>query len=62
MLTLACRDLGMDCNQLTTGNTVAEVKRLTMVHAQETHGEMLKSMSSPAQLVEMDKLMESKIK
>ncbi len=59
---LACRDMGIDCEHVMTGATVAEVKQKAMAHAREVHPEVLKSMSSPAQMAEMDKLMESKIK
>ena len=62
MLKLACRDLGMDCNQIITGNTIAEVKQAAMAHAQTVHADVLKTMSSPEQMAQMDKLMESVIR
>jgi len=59
---LACRDLGMDCDFVATGNTVDEVKRKAMAHALEKHADVLKSMSSPAQMAAMEKQIESVIK
>jgi predicted small metal-binding protein len=62
MKRLACRDLGMDCDHIVSGSTIEEVKQKAMAHAKEKHGDTLKTMSSPAQMAEMEKLMESKIK
>ena len=59
---LACRDMGMECSAVITGGTVEEVKRKALEHAQAVHADMLKAMSSPEQMAEMGKLMESKIK
>ena len=57
---LECRDLGMDCDFVATGSTVDEVK--AMAHAQIVHADILKTMSSPAQMAAMEKQMESVIK
>ena len=59
---LACRDLGMDCDFVATGSTVDEVKTKAMTHAQAVHTDVLKTMSSPAQMAAMQKQMESVIK
>jgi predicted small metal-binding protein len=59
---LACRDLGMECNAVINGSSVEEVKRRAMQHAQAVHADMLKTMSTPEQMAQMDKLMESKIR
>jgi predicted small metal-binding protein len=59
---LECRDMGMDCSFVVIGNTVAEVKRKAMQHAQEVHADVLKTITTPEQMAEMEKLMESKIK
>jgi len=59
---LACRDMGMDCDFVATGSTVEEVKSKAMAHAQAVHADVLKTMSSPAQMAAMDKQMESIIK
>ncbi len=61
MLKLACRDLGMDCNHIITASTVEEMKQKAMEHAKEVHLQMLMSMSTPAQMAEMEKMIESKI-
>ena len=62
MPTLACRDLGMDCKAVITGSTVEEVKKKALKHAQEVHPDVLKTMSTPAQMAEFDKVLESKIR
>ena len=45
-----------------TGSTVDEVKTKAMAHAQIVHADILKTMSSPAQMAAMEKQMESVIK
>ena len=62
MKELACRDLGMDCDHVITASTIEEVKEQAMAHAKEKHGDVLKTMSSPAQMAEMGQLIESKTK
>ena len=62
MYTVVCRDLGMDCDYVVTGNTADEVKGGAMKHAGEVHADLLRTMSSPAQMAEMQKLIESKIR
>ena len=45
-----------------TGSTVAEVKAKAMAHAQVVHADMLKTLSSPAQMAAMEQQLESVIK
>jgi predicted small metal-binding protein len=52
----------MDCDFVATGNTVAEVKANAMAHAQAVHADVLKTMSSPAQMAAMEKQLESAIR
>ena len=59
--TFACKDMGMDCNFVTHGSSVAEVKAAAVDHAQKVHADMLKSMSKE-QAAGMDKMLESIIK
>lgn len=42
---LGCRDVGGDCDFITTGETAEEVKMALFVHAQEAHKDMLANMS-----------------
>jgi len=58
----ACRDMGMDCNFVAEGKTVEEVKQKAMAHAQQKHADLLKAMSSPAQMVEMERQLTAAIK
>jgi predicted small metal-binding protein len=63
MKSLACKDMGMDCNFVATANTEEEVKQKAIVHAQKVHADIFKSMSStPAQMAEMQKAMNKAIK
>ena len=61
MMSFVCKDLGMNCDYVATGATVEEVKQAAMNHAQQVHGDMLKSLS-PQQLLDIDQLLTSKIK
>ena len=66
MFQLACKDLGMTnldpkVDHVVTGDTVEEVMKKSMEHAKAHHGDMLKSMSSPQQMADMEKMMKSKI-
>ena len=45
MLKYACRDLGVDCDFVTTGAAVEEVKQKVFDHAGEVHADMLKGMN-----------------
>jgi len=46
MLKFECKDLGMNCNFVATGNTVEEVKKKAMDHAQTVHKDLLAKMTS----------------
>jgi predicted small metal-binding protein len=62
MYRFACRDTGMDCDQVITGSTAEEVAQQAMAHAQEKHALVLKTMTSPAQMAQMQQLLQSVIK
>ena len=62
MKTFKCRELGMDCDFVATGNTVEEVKQKAFDHAGKVHADMLKTMSTPQQMAEMEKQVVSVIK
>lgn len=62
MYTLACRDLGMDCDHLIQADTKEEVKQAAFAHAGEIHADVLQSMNTPEQMADMEKLIMSKIK
>ena len=58
MKTFACKDLGMDCTFVATGETIEEVKNKAMAHAQKVHADVLKQMTStPAKAAEMEQAM-----
>jgi predicted small metal-binding protein len=63
MKQFACKDLGMDCDFVATGNTVDEVKKKVMEHAQARHADTLKKMTAtPEQKAEFEKTVVSKIR
>jgi hypothetical protein len=66
MYQLACKDMGITnldpaYGHVITGNTVEEVTMKSMEHVKVAHSDMLKTMSSPQQMAEMEKAMKSKI-
>jgi predicted small metal-binding protein len=54
MLKYACRDLGVNCDFETTGETVEEVTQKVFTHAGIAHKDMLSKMS-PMELAELNK-------
>ena len=56
MLEINCRDLGMDCDQVITGDTLEEVKQNAMAHVKEEHADEVNSTSSPERLAELEDL------
>ena len=61
MKSMKCRDLGMDCNFVATGETVDEVKNKAFDHARTVHAEMFKDMNTPQQMADMEMMVVSKI-
>ena len=61
MYKYACRDLGVECDFSTTGESPEEVKKAVFAHAGEAHKEMLASMT-PEQLAGLQQAVESAIK
>ena len=57
-----CRDMGIKCDFVATGQTAQEVIQKAMAHAQEKHADVLKTMTSPEQMAQMQKQMQSVIK
>ena len=45
MMKLACRDVGVDCDFVATGNTAEEVKKKGMDHAMMVHKDKMDSMN-----------------
>jgi len=46
MFTFACKDAGVDCSFIATGNSVDEVKMAAFAHAEVVHKDLLQSMTS----------------
>ena len=61
MLKFSCKDLGMDCDFVATGETVEEVKQKAFAHAGVVHAEMMKGMNE-AELAQLAKTVEASIK
>jgi predicted small metal-binding protein len=45
MLTFACKDAGVECSFIATGNSVEEVKQAAFAHAEVVHKDILQSMT-----------------
>ncbi len=54
MLKFECKELGTNCPYVAQGNTLEEVKKDAMQHAQSMHKDLLDKMS-PQQKAELDK-------
>lgn len=54
MLEFDCKELGTNCNYVAKGNSLDEVKKDAIKHAQIVHKDLLANMS-PQQLEDMDK-------
>jgi predicted small metal-binding protein len=61
MLKFACKDTGVDCDFVATGETVEEVKENAFAHAGVVHAEILKTMTKE-QLDELTRTVEANIK
>jgi predicted small metal-binding protein len=61
MLKYSCKDLGMECNFVTTGATAEEVKKKVFDHAGVVHADMLKKMNKD-ELAKLTKKVEEAIK
>ena len=57
-----CRDMGIKCDFVATGQTAQEVIQKAMAHAQEKHADVLKTMTSPAQMAQMQQQLQGAIK
>jgi len=61
MKTLACKDMGSNCDFVAKGNTVEEVKSNMMNHVKMEHKDMMDNMSSKEK-EDMMKKMDSMMK
>ena len=61
MLKFACRDLGVDCDFVTTGETAEGVKQKAFAHAGVVHADMLKAMNAD-ELAQLTTAVEGAIK
>jgi predicted small metal-binding protein len=61
LLAFACKDAGVDCDYIATGETAEAVKQNAFAHAGVVHAEILKSMSQE-QLAALTRTVEAHIK
>jgi predicted small metal-binding protein len=61
MYRFACRDVGVNCNFVTTGKTVEEVKSQAFAHAGVVHADLLKDLSKE-EMAKMTGAVEASIK
>jgi len=60
MLKFACKDTGVDCDFVATGETVEEIKEKAFAHAGVVHADLLKSMTEE-QAAELTRTLEANI-
>jgi predicted small metal-binding protein len=61
MLKFACKDAGVSCDFVATGETAEDVKKAAFAHAEVVHKDILQTMS-PEQLDALAKTVETNIK
>jgi predicted small metal-binding protein len=61
MYQFACKDVGVACNFVATGNSVEEVKQAAFAHAEVVHKDILQSMTQE-QLDDLAKTVEDNTK
>ncbi len=61
MFRYACKDVGVDCDFVTNGATVEEVKEKVFAHAGVVHADLLKAMNED-ELAQLTKVVEANIK
>jgi predicted small metal-binding protein len=61
MLKFACKDAGMDCDYIATGESVEEVKQKAFAHAGVVHAEIMKSMNQE-QIADLTRTVEANIR
>jgi predicted small metal-binding protein len=60
MLKFACKDTGVDCNFVATGETVEEIKEKAFAHAGVVHADLLRSLTEE-QMVKLTRTLEANI-
>ena len=61
MYRFACRDVGVDCNFVTTAKTVEEVKNQAFAHAGKVHADLLQGLGQE-EMAKMTGAVEASIK
>ncbi len=61
MYSLACRDLGIDCDYVATAPTKEEVKLLVLTHSRAAHADLMKAMDDQ-QRAELSNLADTLVK
>lgn len=54
MKTLACRDMGVECDHVAQGETMEEVMKAGMDHAMAEHGEVMQKMMAEMSTEDMN--------
>jgi predicted small metal-binding protein len=62
MYTFACKDLGMDCAFETKANTIDDIKKSTMAHAEKAHKDFLMTLTTPEKKADFEKSLTKVIK
>ncbi len=62
MLSLSCKDMGIDCDFVVTGNSIDEIKMKAREHLKAEHANLIETDWTPAQMIDLDRMLEGKIK
>lgn len=60
MLKFTCKDTGVECNFVATGETVEEIKEKAFAHAGVVHADLLRSLKEE-QMVKLTRTLEANI-
>jgi len=60
MMQFACKNLGLDCDFVATGETKEEVLQMAMAHGNSVHGDLMKDMTEE-QMMQFGKQLDASI-
>jgi hypothetical protein len=54
--------MGIECNFVASGSSIDEIKKKSMLHLKEQHAHLIDADWTPAQMSDLDRMVEAKIK
>lgn len=62
MVRFACRDMGIDCDFVISGNNIQKIKQKAILHTEEQHADVLKAYDSPEKMEVIEIALEQAIR